>query len=69
MIKTNSVKAWILAARPMTLTGAAIPVMLGCALAYIFACIRHGNGADVHVGGRQRLRDVGETPGFILYKN
>ena len=36
MIKTNSVKAWILAARPKTLTGAAIPVMLGCALAYIY---------------------------------
>lgn len=36
MIKTNSVKAWFLAARPKTLTGAAIPVMLGCALAYIY---------------------------------
>lgn len=36
MIKTNSLKAWILAARPKTLTGAAIPVMLGCALAYIY---------------------------------
>lgn len=35
MVKTNSVKAWLLAARPKTLTGAAIPVMLGCALAYI----------------------------------
>ena len=34
MVKTNSVKAWFLAARPKTLTGAAIPVMLGCALAY-----------------------------------
>ena len=30
---TNSFKAWILAARPKTLTGAMIPVMLGCALA------------------------------------
>lgn len=36
MIKTNSLKAWILAARPKTLTGAAIPVMLGCSLAYIY---------------------------------
>ena len=36
MIKTNSVKAWFLAARPKTLTGAAIPVMLGCALAYTY---------------------------------
>lgn len=36
MTKTNSLKAWVLAARPKTLTGAAIPVMLGCALAYIY---------------------------------
>ena len=28
-VKTNSIKAWLLAARPKTLTGAAIPVMLG----------------------------------------
>lgn len=33
MIKTNSIKAWLLAARPKTLTGAAVPVILGCALA------------------------------------
>ncbi len=32
-IKTNSIKAWLLAFRPKTLTGAATPVMLGCALA------------------------------------
>lgn len=36
MVKTNSMKAWILAARPKTLSGAAIPVMIGCALAYIY---------------------------------
>ena len=35
-VKTNSIKAWLLAARPKTLTGAAIPVMLGCALAFIY---------------------------------
>ena len=29
----NSVRAWLLAARPKTLTGAAVPVLLGCALA------------------------------------
>lgn len=33
-IKTNSLKAWIYAARPKTLTGALIPVMLGTALAF-----------------------------------
>lgn len=33
-VKTNSAKAWLLAARPKTLTGAAVPVMLGTALAY-----------------------------------
>ncbi|NDV56588.1 1,4-dihydroxy-2-naphthoate polyprenyltransferase [Bacteroides sp. 519] len=34
-IKPNSAKAWILAARPKTLTGAIIPVMAGSALAYM----------------------------------
>ena len=29
MVKTNSLKAWFLAARPVTLTAAAVPVMLG----------------------------------------
>ena len=36
-IKTDSLKAWLLAARPKTLTGAAVPVMIGLALAYVDA--------------------------------
>ena len=36
-VKTDSLKAWLLAARPKTLTGAAVPVMIGTALAYIDA--------------------------------
>ena len=32
-VKTNSFRAWLLAARPKTLTGAAVPVMIGAALA------------------------------------
>ncbi len=32
-VKQNSLKAWILAARPKTLTGAMVPVMIGLALA------------------------------------
>lgn len=32
-VKTNSVRAWVLAARPKTLMGAAVPVMIGAALA------------------------------------
>lgn len=32
-IKTNSFRAWVLAARPKTLTGAAVPVMIGVSLA------------------------------------
>lgn len=32
-VKVNSVKAWLLAARPKTLTGAAVPVMIGVASA------------------------------------
>ena len=33
-VKKNSLKAWILAARPKTLSGAAVPVMIGLALTY-----------------------------------
>ena len=33
-IKTNSIKAWVLAARPKTLTAAAVPVMIGTAMAW-----------------------------------
>lgn len=32
-IQPNSLQAWLLAARPKTLTAASIPVMVGCALA------------------------------------
>ncbi len=34
IIKRNSLKAWVLAARPKTLAGAAVPVMIGLSLAY-----------------------------------
>ncbi len=33
-VKCNSAKAWVLAARPKTLAGAAVPVMIGLAMAY-----------------------------------
>ncbi|MBR1468772.1 MAG: prenyltransferase, partial [Prevotella sp.] len=33
LIRKNSFRAWLLAARPKTLTGAAVPVMIGSALA------------------------------------
>lgn len=33
MVKTNSIKAWFLAARPKTLTAAAVPVLIGIGLA------------------------------------
>ena len=36
-IVTDSVKAWLLAARPKTLSGAAVPVMIGVALAFVDA--------------------------------
>ena len=34
MVKKDSLKAWILAARPKTLSGAAVPVMIGLSLAW-----------------------------------
>lgn len=34
-VKTNSLKAWILASRPKTLSGAAVPVMIGLSAAYV----------------------------------
>lgn len=34
MVKTNSVKAWLLAIRPKTLSAAAVPVMIGTAFAW-----------------------------------
>ena len=39
-VRVNSLKAWILAARPKTLTGAAVPVMIGiaCAVAMYGLC-------------------------------
>ncbi|WP_036932236.1 1,4-dihydroxy-2-naphthoate octaprenyltransferase [Prevotella sp. HUN102] len=33
-VRTNSLYAWILAARPKTLTGASVPVMIGTAMAF-----------------------------------
>ena len=47
-IKTDSLKAWLLAARPKTLAGAAVPVMIGVALAYVDALpLREAYGDDV----------------------
>ena len=43
IVKRNSFKAWLLAARPKTLSGAAVPVMIGLALAYADARL-YGDG-------------------------
>jgi 1,4-dihydroxy-2-naphthoate octaprenyltransferase len=42
-VKKNSFKAWFLAARPKTLTGAAVPVMIGLALAWKDAALYQGD--------------------------
>lgn len=39
-IKTNSLKAWILASRPKTLTAAIVPVVIACSLAYHSGCLK-----------------------------
>ena len=38
-MKTNSLKAWVLAARPKTLTGAMMPVLVGTSMAYSDGCL------------------------------
>lgn len=39
-VRKNSAKAWLLAARPKTLTAAVIPVVVACALAWQAGCFR-----------------------------
>lgn len=39
-VRTNSLKAWILASRPKTLTAALVPVIMACALANHAGCFR-----------------------------
>ena len=47
-VKKDSFRAWILAARPKTLTGAAVPVMIGLALAW-------SDAHSLHVASRLSL--------------
>ena len=56
--KVNSARAWFLAARPKTLTGAAVPVMIGCAMAYhfindYFDCIRGNDDRATRLGPKR----------------
>ncbi len=52
-MKVNSIKAWVLAARPKTLTGAAVPVMLGASHAWYVL----RNNLDADTG--KRTDDIG----------
>ena len=51
-MRKNSPKAWWLAARPKTLSGAAVPVMIGCAYAYF-------------LGGMDVFRQRGWLPALL----
>ncbi len=48
-IKTNGLQAWLLAARPKTLTGAAVPVMMGLTLAFSHSNSFHAEGKPFQV--------------------
>jgi len=55
-VKVNSLKAWILAARPKTLTGAMIPTLLAGALAYRVGAFDQVNLSDNAIAfGTRRL--------------
>ena len=45
-VRTNSLRAWVLAARPKTLTGAVIPVLLAGALAFRVGAFRQTDMLD-----------------------
>lgn len=49
-IQVNSVKAWILAARPKTLTGAAVPVLVGLTLALANSHFLHSEASGTFLG-------------------
>ena len=53
-VKRNSLQAWILAARPKTLTGAITPVLIGTALA---AMDGHFHWLTVHSSSRRSISD------------
>lgn len=68
-IKTNSARAWLLAARPKTLTGAAVPVMLGCALAWSdggFSATMQAAGAMAGAFGGSATAVASPLISFIL---
>ena len=62
-MKTDSPKAWWLAARPKTLTGAAAPVLLALALAWKDApTYRDMTGGAVHLEWMERNGSVRGVP-------
>ena len=52
-VRQNSLKAWLLAARPKTLTGAAVPVMIGLSLAFV-DCREYGDDVFIRLCPWQR---------------
>ena len=57
VIPTYSLKAWVLAARPKTLTGAVAPVLVGGAMAFVKTC-KHVIAKNIDMYGGFNVHDI-----------
>ncbi len=64
--RPGSAKAWLLAARPKTLTAAATPVMIGLSMAYADLSVRGATPSFSIVVADSSFSIVGATPSFSI---